>query len=276
MKIVKHSGDVVDFDPEKLKKSLLKSGASASVVEDILRKISKELYDGITTKKIYRKAFGLLKKEANSHAARYNLRAGIQALGPAGFFFEKYIARLFTAEGHVTVTNLVLKGKCVSHEIDVLVKKDNAIMMIECKFHSRRDAVSDVKIPLYVFSRFNDLREKHHVIFSEKDFISKCWIATNNRFTSDAMDFSKCSGMNLLSWDFPKDSNLKTKNDIDCLYPVTCLTTLTLAEKDKLLVLDIILAKELVNNSDPLEKIGLSSNRIKNVLKEVRELCRCD
>jgi hypothetical protein len=42
-----------------------------------------------------------------------------------------------------------------------------------------------------------------------------------------------------------------------------------------LLMRDIILAKELVNNSDPLEKIGLSSNRIKNVLKEVRELCRC-
>jgi hypothetical protein len=30
----------------------------------------------------------------------------------------------------------------------------------------------------------------------------------------------------------PKDNNLKTKNDIDCLYPVTCLTTLSLAEKD--------------------------------------------
>lgn len=276
MKIVKHSGDVVDFDPEKLKKSLMKSGAGPAVVEDILREISKELYEGISTKKIYKKAFGLLKKEANSHAARYNLRAGLQALGPAGFFFEKYIARLFTADGYLTVTNLILKGKCVSHEIDVLAKKDNAIIMIECKFHSHRDAVSDVKVPLYVFSRFNDLREKQHVIFSVKDTISKCWIATNNRFTSDAIDFSKCSEINLLSWDYPANNSLKTKNDIDCLYPVTCLTTVTLAEKDKLLVLDIILAKELVNNSDPLEKIGLSSNRVKNVLKEVRELCRCD
>ena len=68
---------------------------------------------------------------------------------------------------------------------------------------------------------------------------------------------------------------MKTKNDNDCLYPVTCLTTLSLAEKDKLLFLDVILAKELINNSDALEKISLSSNRIKNVLKEVRELCKC-
>lgn len=275
MKIVKHSGDVVDFEPNKLRVSLLKSGASPEVVDAILGKIKKELYEGISTKHIYKRAFLLLKKEANSHAARYNLRAGLQLLGPAGFFFEKYIARLFEAEKYMATTNLVLQGKCVSHEIDVLVMKDNVISIIECKFHSSRDAASDVKIPLYVFSRFNDLKDRNHMIFSKKDVVSKCWISTNNRFTSDAIAFAKCSGMNLLSWDYPKNNSLKTKNDIDCLYPVTCLTTLSLAEKDKLLVLDVILAKELINNSDALERISLSANRIKNVLKEVRELCRC-
>ena len=275
MKIIKHSGDIVDFDPEKLRKSLMKSGADDLVVEDILHKISGEIYEGISTKKIYKRAFTLLKKEANSHAARYNLRSALQSLGPAGFFFEKYIARLFDAEGYQTVTNLILPGKCVSHEIDVLIKKDNELEMIECKFHSARENKSDVKVPLYVFSRFNDLRERKQIVFSKNEIISKCWIVTNNRFTSDAIVFAKCSGMNLLSWDYPKGNNLKTKNDIDCLYPVTCLTTLSLVEKDKLLILDVILAKELINNSDKLEKIGLSSNRIKNVLKEVRELVRC-
>ncbi|CAM2790502.1 restriction endonuclease [Flavobacterium frigoris] len=275
MKIIKHSGDIVDFDPEKLRKSLMKSGADDLVVEDILHKISSEIYEGISTKKIYKRAFALLKKEANSHAARYNLRSALQSLGPAGFFFEKYIARLFDAEGYQTVTNLILPGKCVSHEIDVLIKKDNELEMIECKFHSARENKSDVKVPLYVFSRFNDLRERKQIVFSKNEIISKCWIVTNNRFTSDAIVFAKCSGMNLLSWDYPKGNNLKTKNDIDCLYPVTCLTTLSLVEKDKLLILDVILAKELINNSDKLEKIGLSSNRIKNVLKEVRELVRC-
>jgi hypothetical protein len=275
MKIIKNSGNIVDFDPKKLKKSLMKSGANKNAIEDILKIIGKEIYEGISTKQIYKMAFGLLKKEANSHAARYNLREGLRLLGPAGFFFEKYIARLFTAEGCLTVTNLILQGKCVSHEIDVLAKKNNVIVMIECKFHSRRQAASDVKVPLYVFSRFNDLKEKKHVIFSLKDTVSKCWIATNNRFTSDAIDFAKCSGLNLLSWDYPKDNSLKTKNDIDCLYPITCLTTLSIAEKDKLLVLDILLVKELDNNADKLEIIGLSSNRIKNVLKEARELSKC-
>ena len=274
MKIVKHSGDIVDFNPEKLKISLLKSGANTDVVNDILKSIRKELYEGIPTKKIYKMAFALLKKEANAHAARYNLRSALQLLGPSGFFFEKYIARLFEAEHFETKLNLTLQGKCVSHEIDVLIKKNNLISMVECKFHAGREAVSDVKVPMYILSRFNDLKDKEYTIFSKKDSISKCWIVTNNRFTSDAIAFAKCSGLNLLSWNYPELNNLKTKNDFDYLYPVTCLTTLSLGEKDKLLILDVLLVKEIVNNSECLEKIGLSPNRIKNVLKEASELCK--
>jgi hypothetical protein len=274
MKIVKHSGDIVDFNPEKLKNSLLKSGAGKQEVETILQAIKSQIYDGISTKQIYKMAFALLKKTANSHAARYNLREAIRLLGPAGFFFEKYIARLFASEHYETVTNLTLQGKCVSHEIDVLFKKNHVIAMVECKYHVGRDAASDVKVPMYILSRFNDLKERQHIIFDKKDSILKCWIVTNNRFTVDAIDFAKCSGLNLLSWNYPEDNNLKTKNDNRYLYPVTCLTTLSISEKEKLLILDVILVKEIIHNSDCLEKIGLSPNRIKNVLKEASELCR--
>ncbi len=44
MKIVKHSGDIVEFNSEKLKKSLLKSGATATVVDALLHAIKKEMY----------------------------------------------------------------------------------------------------------------------------------------------------------------------------------------------------------------------------------------
>ena len=274
MKVIKHSGTIVEFDPEKLKKSLLKSGANSVVVDNILKVIKHEMYDGIPTKQIYKMAFGLLKKASNSHAAQYNLRAAIQMLGPAGFFFEKYVARLFASEGYTTKTNLVLQGKCVSHEIDVVVKNEVEIAMIECKFHAGRDVVSDVKVPMYILSRFNDLKDRKLSIFSNNDFISKCWIVTNNRFSSDAIAFGICSGINMLSWDYPKNENLRTKIDNDKLYPITCLTTLSLAEKDKLLVLDVVLASELLNNLQSLEQIGLSQNRIKNVLKEVNDLCK--
>src|SRR3970282_2407596 len=103
MKIIKDSGYIVDFNPNKLKTSLLKSGPSSSVVQSILKSIQKQVYEGISTKEIYKMAFALLKKTANSHAARYNLRKEIRLLGPAGFFFEKYIARIFASEDYATV-----------------------------------------------------------------------------------------------------------------------------------------------------------------------------
>jgi len=274
MRVVKNSGDLVIFDRTKLKQSLLNSGASQLVVDDVLQRIEKEVYEGIPTKQIYKMAFGLLKKSSHSHAARYNLKEAIQLLGPAGFFFEKYIARIFASEHYETKINLTLQGKCVSHEIDVLIKKNNAIAMVECKFHAGKDAATDVKVPMYILSRFNDLKERKHDVFSANDTISFCWIITSNRFTSDAIDFALCSGLNLLSWDYPEKDNLKTKIETNHLYPITCLTTLSIAEKDKLLVLGVILAKELLDNSFSLGKIGLSNHRIRNVLKEVSGLCR--
>ncbi|MDI9257844.1 MULTISPECIES: restriction endonuclease [Flavobacterium] len=274
MKVVKHSGSIVDFNRDKLKASLLKSGASIQVVEDVLAAIDKEIYEGISTKKIYKLAFGLLKKTSSSHAARYNLKSALQMLGPTGFFFEKFVARLFQAEGYLTQTNLFLSGKCVGHEIDVVINKNDYLEMIECKFHAKNETNSDVKVPMYILSRFNDIKDRKHLIFTKNDTLSGCWIVTNNRFTGDAMAFAHCSGLQLLSWDYPVKNNLRNRIDQQQLYPVTCLTTLSLAEKDKLLVLDVILAREVLDNFEVLEQIGLSSNRIKNVVKEVSELCK--
>jgi hypothetical protein len=274
MKILKHSGVLVEFDARKLHNSLMKSGADESIVRDILQQIEAQIYDGMSTKQIYKTAFGLLKKTAHSHAARYNLRQAIEQLGPAGFFFEKFIARLFSSEGYQTQTNLILPGKCVSHEVDVVINKNEELSMIECKFHAQRDSVTDVKVPMYILSRFNDLKNQEHLLFDALCQIHHCWIVTNNRFSSDALIFGRCSGLNLLSWDYPENQNLRDKIDADHLYPITCLTTLTLNEKNQLMELNIILVKELLHQTSALDNIHLSPNRIKNILKEARELCQ--
>lgn len=273
MKVVKQSGDIVHFDREKLRSSLLLSGATKEKIEDILSIIEREIYDGMPTRKIYKMAFQLLKKTSKAHAARYNLKTAVQALGPAGFFFEKYIALLFRTEGFETKTNMILEGNCVSHEIDVMVKKGATIAMVECKFHGSNEIKSDVKIPMYILSRFNDLKGKTHPVFSQEDTINKCWVITNNRFTSEAIDFGVCSNLKLISWDFPIKECLKYKIEENGLYPVTCLTTLTQYEKEKLLIQDVLLASDLVNNSALLSDIGINYKRIKNIIREASELC---
>lgn len=273
MKVVKYSGDTVDFNSNKLLKSLLKAGANPEQAQHIISTISAQLFDGMATKQIYKMAFALLKKNSNAHAARYNLREAIRMLGPAGFYFEKYIARLFESEGYKTKTNLVLQGKCVTHEIDVLIQKDSEMGMVECKFHAGREVASDVKVPMYILSRFNDLKTKSHPFFDSKSPLTSCWIVTNNRFTADAITFANCSGLQLLSWNYPENNCLKSKTDQNKLYPITCLTTLSLAEKEHLLQEELLLVKDILVQSSVLNTIGLSPNRIQNVLKEARELC---
>lgn len=273
MKVVKYSGDTVDFNSNKLLKSLLKAGANPEQAQHIISTISAQLFDGMATKQIYKMAFALLKKNSNAHAARYNLREAIRMLGPAGFYFEKYIARLFESEGYKTKTNLVLQGKCITHEIDVLIQKDSEMGMVECKFHAGREVASDVKVPMYILSRFNDLKTKSHPFFDSKSPLTSCWIVTNNRFTTDAITFANCSGLQLLSWNYPENNCLKSKTDQNKLYPITCLTTLSLAEKEHLLQEELLLVKDILVQSSVLNTIGLSPNRIQNVLKEARELC---
>lgn len=271
MKVVKHSGSIVDFDRKKLRNSLLKSGADEATIAHILHVIEDSMYDGMSTRQIYTMAYKLLKKVASSHAARYNLRGALRQLGPAGFFFEKYIARLFSSENYQTHVNVFVQGHCVSHEIDILLYKNDTISMVECKFHNGPAATSDVKVPMYILSRFNDLKQTEVDVFGRRGLIKKCRIVTNNRFTSDAVTFANCMDLDLLSWDYPPHNSLKTKIDRG-LYPVTCLTTLSMIEKEKLLILDVLLVSDLLLHEDALYTLELSMNRIKNVLKEVSEL----
>lgn len=273
MKVTKYSGEIVTFDKTKLRNSLLKAGASEKVADAVLQAIEKELYEGIPTKKIYRLAFKMLKAKSNVHAARYNLRNAIQALGPAGFFFEKFIADLFSYQGYDVKLNLVLAGRIVSHEIDIMLCKNDFVEMVECKFHGSQDGKTDVKVPMYILSRFNDLKGVEHSVFRKGDTVQGCRIVTNNRFSEDAVRFGENSGMKLLGWDYPEGSGLKDLVDSCHLYPITALTTLTLAEKDKLLMQQILMVKDLIRQPEWLRKIGLSNHRITNVLKESHGLC---
>ena len=80
--------------------------------------------------------------------------------------------------------------------------------------------------------------------------------------------------MLLSSWDYPRGNGLKDRIDKSGLHPLTALTTLTKAEKTKLLDEGIVLCKELHESPKLLEKIEIDKKRHKKVLEDSRELCR--
>lgn len=273
VEVTKASGQTVPFLEEKLRNSLLRSGAGIAQVNDIIQEISNRLYQGISTKKIYRLAFNILKERSKHLAARYHLKRAIMELGPSGYPFEKYIGEILKVKGYIVQTGVYLKGKCVNHEVDVLAYTDHHQYMVECKYHNQQGIVCDVKIPLYIQSRFNDIEAQRLIANTPDNKIHKGWVVTNTKFSSDAIKYSICVGLELLGWDYPNNRSLKDIIDESGLYPVTCLTTLTRAEKQKLLDNNVILCKEISVNEKILRDIGMSEVKSKRVIEEGQQLC---
>lgn len=123
MKIKNNAGEIVKFEISKLENSLRSSGAGESSVKKVLQIILPNCIDGITTRELYKLAFDELKKISNSVAARYSLKKALLELGPAGFYFEQWIARVFQNIGYKTETEQLIKGHAVTHEADVIAKK---------------------------------------------------------------------------------------------------------------------------------------------------------
>ena len=273
IEIVKYSGERAKFSIDKLKNSLRKSGAGEELVEQIANSVRDELYQGISTKEIYNRAFALLKKKKTVFASKYKLKKAIYELGPTGFPFEKFVSALFFYSGYKVKTGQILQGKCVTHEVDVVAEKNGQYIVVECKFHSEEGRNCNVKIPLYIHSRYRDIRDFYGEINNDAS-PSEGWVATNTRFTEDALEYGKCAGLHLLSWDYPKGNGLKDRIDRLGLYPVTVSTLMTQREKEFLLSRDVVLCRQLINDDFYLDHLGVSEKRKKRILKEIDLLCQ--
>jgi hypothetical protein len=130
IEITKANGKTSLFDPVKLWNSLTKAGARDETAHAIVDAISHELYPGISTRKIYRRAFKLLKERSRHLAARYNLKNAIMQLGPSGYPFEKFIGELLRHQGYTVLVSVTIEGKCVSHEDDVVAEKEHQHFMV--------------------------------------------------------------------------------------------------------------------------------------------------
>lgn len=272
-KIVKASGERVPFSAVKLKKSLLHSGAPTALVDTIVEKVTGEVYEGMPTRKIYNRAFALLRAYRESCASRYKLKQAIYELGPTGFPFERFISAVLSHSGFKTQGNRSYRGKCVSHEIDVVATNGEGTRLIECKYHSDPGKKCDVKVPLYIHARFEDVLQNGAQIKGSPSVFKPGWVVTNTRFTGDAQKYGTCVGLYLLSWNYPANNSLKRRIDRSGLYPITVSPLLSAKEKQLLLERGPVLCREVLKKPHLLDQIGISKSRKKRILKEFSQLC---
>lgn len=271
--VVKGDGTREEFQMHKLLGSLTHAGAEKELAESIGKKIGNQIQAGMSTTAIYREAFKMLRKEERLTAAKYSMRRAILELGPTGFPFEDFVGELMRAKGYETRTRVVVQGRCIEHEVDVVLKKGDLTIGAELKFHNTPGFKTDLKTALYVRARYWDIQWGAEDR-KEKAGIDEGWLVTNTKFTGNAIDYASCSGIKLLGWSFPRGGSLADLIQETGVYPVTVLTTLSNTDKARLLQSGVRMCSALANDPSVLEKIGISGKKHDDIIKESTALCK--
>jgi len=266
MYITKASRETEAYNQKKFCSSLRNSGVPRNIIQKVCGEVERDIFPGITTKELSDKTFGYLLKENPNFAARYSLKNAIMELGPSGFAFEQYISKVLKNYGYKTKTNQIIRGKCVSHEVDVIAEKEKEKFFIEAKYHNSRGIKSDVKVAMYTYARILDIRES-------MGKSSDGWLITNTKFTSNAKKYGKCIGLKMTGWKYPKGESLEKMIEEKELYPITILPSVNQLEKERFIENGIFLARDVLKfQISDFKKMGINYTVGMKIFNEVKHL----
>lgn len=259
--VLKATGEKELFSEDKLRLSIQRAGIPKDLWENVVTHVKSNLYNEIPTSEIYKHVTEFLgNSPAPFSRAKYSLKQAIMDLGPTGYPFEDYISEILKIEGYKTQVRQILNGKCITHEIDIVARKDSINSMIECKFHNRVGARTQVHVSLYTKARFDDVKEKNN--------LSEVCVVTNTKITPDALNYCLCSNMKVISWDYPQNQGLRDLVEKYKLHPITAVTSLTQNQKQLLAQNHVVLAKDVCKNPSFLDILGLPENKKNSILSE--------
>lgn len=275
--VIKASGREEVFDSGKLISSLVRAGAPGDVAADIAQRVEAQVSPSARTRHIYRLAKRMLRKYNPVSGMRYSIKRALHSLGPSGYPFEKYFAKILAAYGYAVELNRIIEGFCVSHEVDVLASKDRQEYVVECKYHTEGGKATDVKVAMYVHSRVEDIKKANAL---KKDGLrtTQGWLVTNTRCTSDAIRFADCTGLKIVSWRHPEPEGLEKMIEGKRLYPVTILSSVKKQSLDVLLNNNIVLAQDIADMDEEtfIKKSGLDIRTARALKAEADKLCPCN
>lgn len=247
--VKKENGDREKFDLNKVKKAVKRSGLSVKEADIIVKKLLPRLHRGITTRRIYKIVFELIEERRPELSHKFNLKRALMDLGPAGYNFEVFVAKLLERDGYKTDIPPHLQGKCVTHEVDVVASKKGQRFMCECKFHNKAGIKSRIQEVLYTYARFLDLCEGAKMGVCKR--FTKPWLISNTKFSEDAKQYAECMGFPLLGWRYPFRNGLENKIDKTKCYPITVIN-MNAKTKRKLFENGIYTVFDIPNNSKKL------------------------
>ena len=156
--VTKADGTRQPYQRGKIVDLCLKKHVSLDVAEKVAEKVEERIYDGIETKKILRMVFTYLKHYRPTVRYQIDLRRAISLLRPKPDF-ERFIQLLLQELGYNVLPNLIVRGRCVEHEIDAIAIKDEETVLVEVKHHLNHHTYTGLDICREARATYEDLTE---------------------------------------------------------------------------------------------------------------------
>jgi hypothetical protein len=269
--VINARGEREPFSFKKVYNSARRVGASPSFAKEIAKRIESEIFPNIKTSQIYSKVKKMLSKKKKGLSIKFSLKEAMKRLGPTGFPFEKYVGSILLKKGFKIKLNQIVSGHCCSYEIDFLAEKKNLFYIGECKYRNISGGRVHSDTALSNYARFLDIQRNK--TFKNKKGV-KSILVTNAKFTSKAIKYSKCMGVDLLGWNYPRKESLESIIDKEKLYPITILRSLRKDVAETFVSKRIMLVKDLMGLD--LEKFAkknnLSLSYLNSLLKDAKLL----
>ncbi len=96
---------------------------------------------------------------------------------------------------------------------------------------------------------------------------------TNTKFTDAATKYATCAGIELLSWDYPRQGSLHDLIEKFKVYPITVLTKISQGQKQALLGGGAILCSDLLKAPERLTHANILGQKASAILGEAEQLC---
>jgi len=260
------------FDKEKVVRTCLRMRASEEIARKVANKVESKIYDGISTKKILQMIFSYLKDYKPDVRYRIDLRTAISLLRGKPDF-EQFVAIILRELGYKVITNQMIRGKCVEHEIDAVATKTDEIVYVEAKHHFQPHTYTGLDTVLETNSVFEDLLDGFKLKKHTTNF-NTAMIVCNTKYSDHAKDYANCRGIVHLGWKSPEKNSLEDIVEKNKLYPITFLKTLDVSEHEKLCDNGIILLHQLIDSdvNKLWKKTKISKERLQRLIANAREI----
>jgi len=267
--VTKADGSKQPFDKQKIINTCLRLQATPEQAQSIADKIEAKAYDGIPTKKILQMVFQYMKKYRPAIGYQIDLKQAIAMLRSKPDF-EIFVAKLFEAMGYEVDTNLIIQGKCIEHEIDVVAKKGNEIILVEVKHHVNHHTYSGLDVFLQLNSTLEDLKLGHESGKNNFKF-TRAILICNTKVSDHARRYALCRGLEFIAWKFPPEKGLERLIEDYKLYPITFLKEIERDEAYKLADVGIVTVKQLLDDAEKIsKKSGINKNRVLQLQKAAK------